>query len=299
MWARARRLVAASAGVAALGAFAQCEASVKPAAPPPRPREHFIECAQRELADSLADWTTMEYESALTTLRATYKLPSDVMGRLKSFFLSEASSGLKGIPSSLRMLPTFVNQRVTGAESGHFYALDLGGTNFRVLRITLEGGGKVGPIKQAKFKLPEKIKRGSGEELFGFLADSVATFVATECEGNPEGNLGFTFSFPTEQTAINAGKLIVWNKEFAASDCVGEDVVGLLQAQFAERGINLKVKALANDTVGTMEAAAYSHPNTVMGVIFGTGTNAAYIEKASNVDKWRGDKCEEMVINVR
>ena len=38
------------------------------------------------------------------------------------------------------MLPTFVNKRVTGAERGDFYALDLGGTNFRVLRLTLEGG---------------------------------------------------------------------------------------------------------------------------------------------------------------
>ena len=37
------------------------------------------------------------------------------------------------------MLPTFVNKRVTGAERGDFYALDLGGTNFRVLRLTLEG----------------------------------------------------------------------------------------------------------------------------------------------------------------
>ena len=38
------------------------------------------------------------------------------------------------------MLPTFVNKRVTGEERGDFYALDLGGTNFRVLRLTLEGG---------------------------------------------------------------------------------------------------------------------------------------------------------------
>ena len=52
------------------------------------------------------------------------------------------------------MLPTFVNKRVTGAERGDFYALDLGGTNFRVLRLRLEGGGKVGPVTQGKFKVP-------------------------------------------------------------------------------------------------------------------------------------------------
>lgn len=49
-----------------------------------------------------------------------------------------------------------------------------------------------------------------------------------------------------------------------------------------------QVRALANDTVGTMEAAAYRYPNTVMGVILGTGTNAAYIEQTPNVVKWKG-----------
>ena len=301
---RARLAEAATAGSLGVGlaaaARASCDADGKLHHVDfvERPQTQWIEVAQRNLADSLADWTTMDYESALGSLRAAYRMPTGVMAALKSHFLAEADRGLTGAPSSLRMLPTFVNQRVTGAEAGHFYALDLGGTNFRVLRLTLEGGGKVGPIKQAKFFVPEAIKRGTGEELFGFLADSVATFLAKECDGNPNGDLGFTFSFPTDQTAINAGKLIVWNKDFAASGCVGEDVVALLQAQFVERGINLKVRALANDTVGTMEAAAYIHPDTVMGVILGTGTNAAYIEKGEKVRKWQGPPTKEMVINT-
>jgi len=263
-----------------------------------RPEKDWIEVSQRNLADSLADWTTMEYESALGTLRSAYRFPIGVMTALKGHFVAEATSGLAGDNSSMRMLPTYVNQRVTGKEAGHFFALDLGGTNFRVLRLTLEGGGVVGPIKQAKFKVPDAIKRGTGDDLFGFLADSVAIFLAKECDGNPNGNLGFTFSFPTKQTALNAGNLIAWNKEFAASGVIGEDVVSLLQSQFEARGINLKVKALANDTVGTMEASAYIHPGTVMGVILGTGTNAAYIEKTANVPKLGSAPTEETVINT-
>ena len=37
-----------------------------------------------------------------------------------------------------------------------------------------------------------------------------------------------------------------------------------------------------------MEAAAYRRPDTAMGVILGTGTNACYVEKTANVTKWRG-----------
>jgi len=153
-------------------------------------------------------------------------------------------------------------------------------------------------VTQGKYQVPLEIKQGTGDDLFGFLADSVATFLATKCGGNPQGVMGFTFSFPTVQDAINRGRLIVWNKEFNASNVVGNDVVVLLQKQLHKRGINLEVRALANDTVGTMEAAAYCNNDTAMGVIFGTGTNAAYIERTANIGKWDGPPSEEMVINT-
>ena len=159
-------------------------------------------------ADSFIEWQgaiDTDYVEALRMLRMSYKLPLDMMRWLATHFRSEAVAGLAGQPSSVRMLPTFVNKRVTGAERGDFYALDLGGTNFRVLRLTLDGGGGVGPVKSMKFAIPESAKTGSGAELFGFLADSVARFIALECGGDARGALGFTFSFPVEQSALDAG----------------------------------------------------------------------------------------------
>lgn len=289
-------------GAAAVAATAAASASLLFAARvvESQAAERDIESEQRARADAFVDWTDPDesYVEALKTLRASFDMPVSTMRETMALFLSEAAAGLAGQPSSMRMLPTFVDRRVTGQETGDFYALDLGGTNFRVLKLSLLGGGRVGPVTQGKYAIPTSIKQGTGESLFGFLADSVATFLATNCGGNPSGAMGFTFSFPTTQEAINSGKLIVWNKEFTASGCIGEDVVALLQAQLQARGINLEVKALANDTVGTMEAAAYANPNTAMGVILGTGTNAAYIEKTANVGKWAGKPSEEMVINT-
>ena len=306
-----RRPLAAAAGCATSAALAAYVASPTTCEPAKsntlsavnvieRARELWIEVEQRELADSLVNWSDPDsaYIDALKSLRSSYDMPAATMQGLKDYFLSEATKGLAGEESSLRMLPTYVDRRVTGNEKGDYYALDLGGTNFRVLRLTLLGNGKVGPVTQGKFKIPKEIKESDAEGLFGFLADSVATFLATKCGGNPTGALGFTFSFPTVQDSLNSGKLIVWNKEFTADGCVGEDVVKLLQTQFDKRGIALEVKALANDTVGTMEAAAYKYPQTAMGVILGTGTNAAYIEKTSKVGKWGGKASEEHVINT-
>ena len=51
--------------------------------------------------------------------------------------------------------------------------------------------------------------------------------------------------------------------------------------------MNIEVIAVVNDTVGTLMAHAYEDPETHVGVIIGTGTNAAYVEKADNVPKWK------------
>ena len=41
-----------------------------------------------------------------------------------------------------------------------------------------------------------------------------------------------------------------------------------------------------NDTVGTLAGARYKDDECMVAVILGTGTNAAYVEHASNIPKW-------------
>ena len=94
--------------------------------------------------------------------------------------------------------------------------------------------------------------------------------------------LGFTL-FPVNQTALNRGTLIRWTKGFDIPDTVDRDVVELLQANLTILEVNVKVVAIANDTVGTLLTAysndsAKTNRNTIIGCIFGTGTNGAYFE---------------------
>lgn len=44
-----------------------------------------------------------------------------------------------------------------------------------------------------------------------------------------------------------------------------------------------------NDTVGTLAAGSYNDENVVIGVILGTGSNAAYVEKADAIPKLEGE----------
>ena len=106
--------------------------------------------------------------------------------------------------------------------------------------------------------------------------------------GAPPASVGFTFSFPVDQTGIAQGTLLEWTKGFTNPGVVGNEVVGLLQAAFARRGLRAVARALVNDTVGTLMAAAYTDPSARIGVILGTGTNACYVEQTARIPKWRG-----------
>jgi len=204
------------------------------------------------------------------------------------------------------MLISYVDNLPTGDEHGLYYALDLGGTNFRVLRVQL-GGREKRVIKQQyeEVSIPPHLMVGSSMELFDFIAAALAKFVDTEGEDFhlPEGRqreLGFTFSFPVNQTSISSGTLIKWTKGFSVNGTVGADVVSELSKAMERQGLDMKVTALVNDTVGTLAGGRYLDNDVVAAVILGTGTNAAYVEHANAIPKWTGllPKSGNMVINT-
>ncbi|KAF4391160.1 hypothetical protein F8388_009582 [Cannabis sativa] len=76
------------------------------------------------------------------------------------------------------------NDAAYNDEKGLFYALDLDGTNFRVLRVQL--GGKDHHVVRQEFdevSIPPDVMTGSSEGLFDFIAATLAKFVSEEGEG--------------------------------------------------------------------------------------------------------------------
>ncbi len=62
------------------------------------------------------------------------------------------------------------------SERGKFLALDLGGTNFRVLLIHLKG--ELDFEMQSKiYAIPQSIMLGSGTQLFDHIAECLANFI--------------------------------------------------------------------------------------------------------------------------
>lgn len=133
------------------------------------------------------------------------------------------------------MNPTWVVGYPTGDEVGTYLAIDMGGTNLRVCEVELGQERGSFDIMQSKYLLPEAVKTGSSEQLFDFLADCVKQFLVSNHEDVPledlqDLHLGFTFSYPCEQNAIDHGILQRWTKGFDVAGVEGEDVVPMFEA---------------------------------------------------------------------
>ncbi|NWZ35216.1 HXK2 protein, partial [Brachypodius atriceps] len=198
--------------------------------------------------------------------------------------------------ASVRMLPTYVSHTPDGTERGDFLALDLGGTNFRVLvvRVSEDGINMASEI----YVIPVAIMQGTGEALFDHIIDCIIDFQTKQNLVTHTLPLGFTFSFPCQQMGLDKALLLTWTKGFSASGCVGQDVVQLLRdAAQRKQHAGMQVIALVNDTVGTMMSCGYDDPKCEIGLIVGTGTNACYMEEMKNVGTVEGDQ-GRMCINM-
>ncbi|KAG6332263.1 hypothetical protein ID866_6827 [Astraeus odoratus] len=280
-------------------------------------------------------------EDTLASVLQQFHISDDSLFNITETFLHEMADGLANYGHPMAMIPTFVRSIPDGSEKGYvsrqstviynshgvgstFLALDLGGTNLRVCEVQLNGD-KTFSLRQQKYKVSDVLKTGEATTLFDYLADSVDAFLTEsgsptcalppslarrqtnenvldeEDDPQPYIPLGLTFSFPVEQTALDSGKLLTWTKGFSAKNAIGKDVVKLLQDAFDRKHMHVRCVALVNDTVGALLSRAYASGGCILGSIFGTGTNGAYVEDITKISKLESNVTAQggiMVVNT-
>ena len=220
------------------------------------------------------------------------------------FLLSkELARGLKSTKdSTIKMYLTYVRSLPNNEERGQYLALDLGGTNFRVLLVEFNRDiQKI--IDCEKKEIPAELLSGPGQLLFDFIAEHVVSFSIRHKLVGVRIALGFTFSFPLQQHGLAEATLVTWTKAYSCSGVVGFDVVRLLKASLKRKMHKsipyVDVVAIINDTTGTLISGALQDKNCLIGLIVGTGCNACYVEKLENIEKWPFNYSEpkQVVIN--
>lgn len=185
--------------------------------------------------------------------------------------------------SNACMLPSLCHTLPTGQETGTFIALDVGGSTFRVALVELSGRakGQDGMIihHMAANKIDESVRRLPSAQFFDWMASKIQDMLRDSADAQLQTGvipLGLTWSFPIEQTSHRSGKMQGMGKGFQCSqDTIGKDLADLMETACRRRGLNIRVEAVVNDGAATLLSQAYLDPSTSMGLILGTGTNAA------------------------
>ena len=98
------------------------------------------------------------------------------MRAIVKHFISELDRGLSKAGGNIPMIPGWVMDFPTGKETGSYLAIDLGGTNLRVVLVKL-GGNRDFDTTQSKFALPAHMRTATLDELWDFIAKCLKEFV--------------------------------------------------------------------------------------------------------------------------
>ena len=213
-------------------------------------------------------------------------------------FDRQMSAGLASRPSSLAMIPAWLDASRDVPVETPVAVLDAGGTNLRVAVVWFDRAGRARIEDFRKTSMPGTRGRSVGADEF---FDSLASFLAPVASRSD--TVGFCFSYPTEIYPDLDGKLLRWSKQIDAPDVVGRRVGSCVSdALEAKTGRRLASRVI-NDTAATLlagRAAGLSRRyGAYVGFILGTGTNTAYVEKNARIAKVPGlDPSGAMIVNV-
>ena len=145
----------------------------------------------------------------LKTLMSKFHLSDAHLLHIEKRMLDEVNRGLgkeTNAAANVKSFCTYVHDLPTGREEGAFLALDLGGTNFRVILTELEAGSRSVRMSSSKHEVSKELMTGPGAKLFDFIATRLYHFMVEHNLFADESifpvKLGFTFSFPTRQRGL-------------------------------------------------------------------------------------------------
>ncbi|KGM42753.1 Hexokinase [Olavius algarvensis spirochete endosymbiont] len=204
--------------------------------------------------------------------------------------VDEMTKGLNGKPSSLAMIPTYLEIDTDVTVGEKVVVLDAGGTNLRTATVHFDKSGKVQINNFLKQPMPGTggIQVGS-EEFFDSLANLIWPLLKEDVR-----KIGFCFSYPMEVYPNRDGRLIRWSKEVLAPDVEGEMMGACLKEALREKGlVDAPSLVMLNDTVSTVLTGSSSITErrdwgAYVGFILGTGTNSCYVESNSAIGKANG-----------
>ncbi|PLW05866.1 hypothetical protein PCASD_23866 [Puccinia coronata f. sp. avenae] len=232
----------------------------------------------------------MQMADYLRSYQQLFAVTPQRMRMIVEALIEALEAGLREEGQRVPMIPTFVFGWPANEKAASYLAVDLGSSDVRVWHMGLQDDGQF-EITEAKYKLPKQ-EQQDGEKLCDFAAESLHRFINDQYMDD-DGNLlldantplSFTFSHPRAQKDSNQSEWIPGIKDFEGPDLEGRDVGEIFSESLRKLKVPIKLTSVFNNTKGTTLPLSCVRPATRIGLFFGRGYNAAYMEMVSNIPK--------------
>ena len=200
-------------------------------------------------------------------------------------YIEEMDAGLKGEPSSLYMIPSYIRADSEPARGESVLVLDAGGTNLRAGRMHFDSRGQSVVETIKKRHMP-----GAGGE--HITADEmfrrIAEFALEASEGCSRACI--SFSYPCQNRPDGDGAILELGKELQVEGAEGRLVCASLENALRELGAaGERSWRLTNDSVGSLLGGMATAPRgryaDFIGFILATGTNMCCVLPSSSITK--------------
>ncbi|KAI9488001.1 hexokinase-domain-containing protein [Zychaea mexicana] len=247
-----------------------------------------------------------QQQAAVDDVRREFHVSNEQLHSIVHGFEKEMEAGLadvEGGMGDLKMIPSYVIGYPTGNEQGTYLALEISGVDIYVCQVVLKGEGGKLAINQYQYEIPDDLTAGNDIGiLIDYVADCVSDFQRRVSESSSHHHhhhhrqeqeqqqtvysMAISLGFAVRQTGLDRGTIMALEHGFEFPNVIGRDVVDLFHSRFQAKGLNVRIVAIANDSVCTLLAHAYQHPATRIGIVHNIGTNCAYYDKVCNISKF-------------
>lgn len=164
--------------------------------------------------------------------------------------------------------------------------IDLGGT---YLKLALMNSNCKFLHLQKKYKIVRN-KHTKKIDLFDWIVKNIKDYLAEAGIDNQDEPIfaSMSFSYPLQMESVGHGKIVAFTKEFPFKELDlnqddGLDPVLVLNERLVKEKVNVIVKMLMNDTVATFLASYRKNKSCQIGIVLGTGTNAAFVNDQKEI----------------
>ena len=196
-------------------------------------------------------------------------------------FLHEMDAVRAGAKESLKMIPMGLDIPELPERPVTVTTIDVGGTNVRSARVTLDQTGMLDCARLPAFRTPGVGRRITRQEFFRTIAEGVGEQLDTD-------RVGICFSLAANPLPDGDAVVAAGAKQLDVQDLLGSRVGACFREAASELGLRHDQRIVViNDTIaaalgGRLDAGRGNYSGYI-GFIYGTGTNIAYREPSGTI----------------